>query len=95
MANESVQCVVVSDLDAILASMTELNAAWEEINAIEGESAGAAQNQAICQKLQYAAAQAQRYSTMVRELHAIANQEQIATINQQLQCQNSRITSES
>ena len=88
MANESVQCDTVSNLDAILASiMTELNAALEEINAIEGESAGAAQNQTICQKLQYAAAQAQRYSAMVRELHTIANQERIATINQQLQCQ--------
>ena len=86
MANESVQCDTVSDLDAILASiMAELNTALVEIDAIEGESA--AQNRAICQKLQYAAAQAQRYSAMVRELHTIANQERIATINQQLQCQ--------
>ena len=80
------QCDTVSDLDAILAEiMTELNIALVEIDAIEGESA--AQNRAICQKLQSAAAQAQRYSAMVRALHTIANQERIATINQQLECQ--------
>ena len=94
MANESarnvsevvMQCDTVSDLDAILAEiMTELNTALVEIDAIEGESA--AQNRDICQKLQSAAAQAQRYSAMVRALHTIANQERIATLNQQLKCQ--------
>ena len=94
MANESasnvsgvfMQCDTVSDLDAILAEiMTELNTALDEINTIEGESA--AQNRDICQKLQSAAAQAQHYSAMVRVLHTIANQERIATINQQLKCQ--------
>ena len=80
------QCDTVSDLDAILAEIiTELNTALGEINTIEGESA--AQNRAICHRLQSAAAQAQRYSAMVRALHTIDNQERIATINQQLQCQ--------
>ena len=94
MANESasnvsevfMQCDTVSYLDALLAEiMTELNTGLGEINTIEGESA--AQNRDICQRLQSAATQAQRYSAMVRALHTIANQERIATINQQLQCQ--------
>ena len=79
-------CDTVSDLNAKLSSIiTEINTALTQINAIEGKSA--AQNRDICQKLQYATAQAQSYSVMVGNLSTIANQERIATINEMLQSQ--------
>ena len=79
-------CANVSDLNARLASIiTEISTALTQINAIEGESA--AQNRAICQRLQSVTAQAQSYVVTVGNLSTIASQERIATINQQLQCQ--------
>ena len=79
-------CDTVSDLNVKLSSIiTEINTALTQINAIEGKSA--AQNRDICQKLQYATAQAQSYSVMVGNLSTIANQERIATINEVLQRQ--------
>ena len=79
-------CANVSDLNARLASIiTEINTALTQINAIEGESA--AQNRAICQRLQSVTAQAQSYVVTVGNLSTIANQERIATINEMLQHQ--------
>ena len=53
-------CDTLSDLNAKLSSIIkEINTAFTQINAIEGENA--AQIRAICQRLQYATAQAQSY----------------------------------
>ena len=74
-------CDMVSDLNTKLASkIVEADKALTQINALEGESA--AQNRAICHKLQPVTAQAQSYNVMVGNLSTIANQERRATINQ-------------
>ena len=65
------QCDTVSDLNAKLSGMiTKIN------------TASAAQNRPIYQKLQYTTAQAQSYNVLVGNLSTIASQKRRATINQ-------------
>ena len=79
-------CDTVSGLNAKLScAIRETNKALAKINAIEGESA--AQNRDICQRLQSAIAKAQSFNAMVERLSTINDQELIATINEELQCQ--------